>query len=440
MFSIVYCCYHEGIQPKPNKSFENAEAYLEDTFSIPNESEEISSLSKSEPSNLGEVHPSKDPMNLEQLTQYGLDGQLRGDAHFARYKGRQEKRSSQSDHENLSENDEEREVLDHPDLFASPVNDQNEITNAMVNNLNEEENDEAQYLPYKPVKSFDPLEKTVDSENFVNDRKGVKLRQYVAKIVGQILSGSDSDDQMSGVSDAQKSPVILQQPEHLGQQVDHSNEAFELPQDPQLSSGLLASLLQRKKILKKKPEPELDESLQRLNEDAASLAASVKRAQAATEEDGSKDAIIQILQKDNRPVEEGDVHVELDESGKHIRHVSPTVQGEHSRFTAIDSSFAFVYVQWGSNAKLTSQQQRLQEMVVWVERQLKLPRGSFSNVQVQPVEHQPDLKVSRMSRPVPKDFVYAITFKVNPNRQELDAHDVALLIGKWAKSISRIWL
>jgi hypothetical protein len=367
------------------------------------------------------IEPSKDPINLEQLSQYGLDGTLEGSAHFARYKGRQVKRAFGvrfSTHLDQSEG-------------AQMANDR--MIDALLNNPNnaEEDEDEAAADNRDVIKPSDTIEPTknivIDRPTSVaslvepeasawspsNDAKGVQLRAYVTKVLDKLLTNAnDNDERADGLFNEAE-------PNAIGET------------DQQLNSRLLASLLPSKKLDQKKPGP-VDVRLKQLTEDEAELAASVKRAQGGSS--SNVDATAQLLQKDNRPVEEGQVHVELDSSGKHVQHVSPTTVGEQTSFAAVDSSYAFVYVQWNSAAnRQRVQRQKWQEIVNWIERQLQLPRGSFSNVQIKPLSKQVDKQqLIRVPRPIVNELVYAITFKVNPNKHELDAHDVSILIGECA--------
>lgn len=172
------------------------------------------------------------------------------------------------------------------------------------------------------------------------------------------------------------------------------------------------------------------------------------------------------INEDRKPVEEGNVHVELDEN-KNIKIVEPTAPGEQSNFAAIDSSYAFVYFKKSKKStenplnsmtfdqasaqeeyEISSKGQQMskdeileRQFLSKLEKELKLSKGVFSNIDTG------EMKKETFSECVPFSFLHylikfdgverncdckilTVTFKVEPNDKNLNATVVADSIGK----------
>lgn len=107
-----------------------------------------------------------------------------------------------------------------------------------------------------------------------------------------------------------------------------------------------------------------------------------------------------------RPVSEGPVKV--DAKSKDSIVVRPAEEGEHTRLEAIDASYTYVLVdkQFG--------EEEAHKFVEMLEQLLRVPKGTFSNVR--------------------KDKAQ-VTFKVNPNLQDLNASQVAAKIEDMSKEV-----
>ncbi|CAG2173851.1 unnamed protein product [Oppiella nova] len=103
----------------------------------------------------------------------------------------------------------------------------------------------------------------------------------------------------------------------------------------------------------------------------------------------------------NKPVDEGPVKMDAESV------VVPAEDGERTRLEAIDSSYTYVIV----DKPFGESDGSADRFVATLEQLVRVPKGTFSNV-------RPD-----------KDNRAEVTFKVNPNRKDLNASLVAAQIG-----------
>ncbi|CAG2107876.1 unnamed protein product, partial [Medioppia subpectinata] len=104
--------------------------------------------------------------------------------------------------------------------------------------------------------------------------------------------------------------------------------------------------------------------------------------------------------KANKPVFEGPVKMDSESA------VVPAEDGERTRLEAIDSSYTYVIV----DKPFGESDGSANRFVATLEQLVRVPKGTFSNV-------RPD-----------KDNRAEVTFKVNPNRRDLNASLVAAQI------------